>query len=168
MQKIRVDRGLTYGVYSYLVPRELAATYQGQVATANTSAGEVVEAVRAEWRRLAEEGVTEGELEAAKTYLTGAYPLRFDGNGTIADILVGMQLSGLPPSYVTERNAMVDALTRDDIARVARRLLRPGELSFVVVGQPEGLADAVEVAPTATGASGTVAEDAPGEPAVAD
>jgi len=41
---------------------------------------------------MAAEGVTEDELERAKTYLTGAYPLRFDGNERIANILVGMQL----------------------------------------------------------------------------
>ena len=126
MEEIRERRGLTYGAYAYLVPRQLAATHQGRVATANATAGEVVEAVREEWRRMAEDGVTDAELADAVTYLTGAYPLRFDGNATIADILVGMQIADLPPSYVTERNDMVRAVTREDLARVAERLLRPG------------------------------------------
>ena len=150
MEEIRVERGLTYGIYSYLVPRELAATYQGRVATANATAGEVVEAVREEWRRMAEEGVSEAELDEAVTYLTGAYPLRFDGNQTIADILVGMQITGLPPSYVTERNDMVRAVTMEDLARVADRLLMPEALSFVVVGEPEGLDGAGMAEPPVT------------------
>ena len=166
MEEIRVKRGLTYGIYSYLAPNELAATIRGQVATANATAGEVVEAVREEWRRMAEEGVTEAELEEAKTYLTGAYPLRFDGNGTIADILVGMQITGLPPSYVTERNALVEALTVEDMARVAERILHPEELAFVVVGEPEGLAEAARVAPTPA-VSGAV-EETPEDPATTD
>ena len=172
MEEVRVKRGLTYGIYSYLVPRELAATYQGRVATANASAGEVVEAVREEWRRMAEEGVTEAELDEAVTYLTGAYPLRFDGNATIADILVGMQIADLPPSYVTDRNEMVRAVTRDDLARVARRLLRPDELTFVVVGEPEGLKGAGSVASEASPASAPgdapTAIDAPEEPPATD
>jgi zinc protease len=141
MEEVRVARGLTYGIYSHLGPRQLAATYQGRVATANATAGEVVEAVREEWRRMAEEGPTETEIEEAVTYLTGAYPLRFDGNARIADILVGMQITGLDPSYVEERNDLVRALTREDLARVAERVLKPEALSFVVVGRPEGLDD---------------------------
>ena len=139
MEEIREKRGLTYGIGSYLAPRDLAATYQGSVQTANATAGEVVAAVREEWRRMAEEGVTEAELEEAKTYLTGAYPLRFDGNATIAGILVGMQMSDLGVDYVNERNDLVEAVTLEEIDRVAARILRPDELSFVVVGRPEGL-----------------------------
>lgn len=139
MEEVRERRGLTYGIYSALAPRDLAATYQGSVQTANATAGEVVEAVRAEWRRLAEEGVTEAELEEAKTYLTGAYPLRFDGNATIAEIMVGMQMSDLGVDYIAERNDLVEAVTIEEINRVAERLLRTDDLSFVVVGRPEGL-----------------------------
>ena len=47
------------------------------------------------------------ELERAKTYLTGAYPLRFDGNERIANILVGMQMEGLSPDYVNTRNDQI-------------------------------------------------------------
>ena len=95
--------------------------------------------IKAEWERLATEGVTEQELVDAKTYLTGAYPLRFDGNTNIAEILAGMQLSGLPIDYINTRNDKVDAVTLEDVKRVAERLMRPEALHFVVVGQPEGV-----------------------------
>ena len=88
---------------------------------------------------MAAEGPTEKELQDAKTYLTGAYPLRFDGNSRIASILVSMQLDGLPIDYVTTRNPRIDAVTLDDARRVARELLQPEKLHFVVVGRPEGL-----------------------------
>ena len=65
--------------------------------------------------------------------------MRFDGNGRIANILVGMQMQGLPADYIITRNDKVNAITLEDIQRVAQRILKPDALHFVVVGQPEGL-----------------------------
>ena len=84
--------------------------------------------------------MTEVELANAKRYLTGDYPLRFDGNARIADQLLGLQVAGLGIDYVNIRNDLVEAVTVEDIARVARRLLRPEALTTVIVGRPEGLA----------------------------
>ena len=139
MKEVREKRGLTYGVYSYLAPMDHAELYLGRVASANDRIAEAVSVIRDEWAKMAEDGVTQEELDQAKTYLTGAYPLRFDGNGPIARILVGMQLDGLTPDYVNTRNDKVEAVTLDDINRVAARLMKPDALRFVVVGQPEGL-----------------------------
>ncbi|MDI3338287.1 pitrilysin family protein [Defluviimonas aestuarii] len=139
MDEVREKRGLTYGIYTYLAPMDLAETWQGGFSSANEKVAEAIEVVRAEWARMVADGVTEAELEAAKTYLTGSYPLRFDGNGPIADILVGMQIEELPTSYVNDRNAYIEAVTLDDIRRVAARLLKPEDLRFVVVGRPVGL-----------------------------
>ena len=139
MTEVREKRGLTYGIYTYLADRDHAQTWGGSVASANDRVAEAVDVIRAEWTRLQTEGVTAEELENAKTYLTGAYPLRFDGNGTIANIIVGMQMRGLPIDYAATRNDKVNAVTLEDVNRVAREVLDPAALSFVVVGQPEGL-----------------------------
>ena len=88
---------------------------------------------------MAAEGLTEDELEEAKAYLTGAYPLRFDSNASIARIMVGMQMDDLGLDYVKTRNGKVNAVTTDDVRNVAKRLYRPEDLQFVVVGQPEGI-----------------------------
>jgi zinc protease len=140
MTEVREKRGLTYGISAYLIPKDHAEVLVGQVATANATAGQTIDVIRAEWRRLASDGVTQAELDAAKTYLTGAYPLRFDGNARIAGILAGMQSQGLPASYLTTRNQEINAVTLNDITRVARRLINPDTLHFVAVGHPEGLA----------------------------
>lgn len=140
MTEVREKRGLTYGIGSYLVGYDLAELYMGQFATANGTVAEAIDVVRGEWKRLAEEGVTEEEIARAKTYMTGSYPLRFDGNGAIANILVGMQMIGLPADYPKTRNEKVNAVTMEDIQRVAKTLYRPDDLRFVVVGQPENLA----------------------------
>ncbi|MEP1355450.1 MAG: pitrilysin family protein [Tateyamaria sp.] len=143
MDEVRKKRGLTYGVYSYLAPQDYAATLQGQVASANESIAEAVSVIRDEWARAAAEGITPKELDAAKTFITGAYPLRFDGNGPIARIMVGMQMLGLPIDYIATRNDKVDAVTLEDVFRVAGELLDPENLHFVVVGQPVGLESSV-------------------------
>ncbi|MEM8653256.1 MAG: pitrilysin family protein [Pseudomonadota bacterium] len=140
--EVRVNRGLTYGVYSFLVPRDHAATLQGQVASSNDRIADAVSVIRDEWARAAE-GVTQEELDAAKLFVTGAYPLRFDGNAPIARIMVGMQMLGLPIDYIATRNDKVEAVTLDDVKRVAGELLAPDDLHFVVVGQPEGLESSV-------------------------
>ncbi|ETX30447.1 M16 family metallopeptidase [Roseivivax isoporae] len=139
MNEVREKRGLTYGVYSYLANRDYADLVMGRVSSANDRIAEAIDVIRDEWTRMAEEGVTEDELAQAKTYLTGAYPLRFDGNGAIADILVGMQMEGLDPDYVNTRNDKVEAVTLEDVRRVAGELLHEDNLRFVVVGQPTGL-----------------------------
>lgn len=150
MTEVREKRGLTYGVSSYLVPRDLAETYMGSVSSANDRIAEAISVIRDEWSKAATEGVTEQELQDAKTYITGAYPLRFDGNSTIANILVGMQMIGLPIDYIATRNDRVEAVTLADVKRVAGELLTPDDMLFVVVGQPEGLET-------------TIPEDAPAE-----
>ena len=139
MNEVREKRGLTYGVSTFLVPRQRAEMVLGQVASSNDRIAEAIEVIRAEWARIASEGVTEEELEAAKTYITGEYPLRFDGNGPIAEIMVGMQQVGLATDYVFNRNSFIEAVTLDDVNRVAAELLDAEALHFVVVGQPEGL-----------------------------
>ncbi|MGJ5618097.1 M16 family metallopeptidase [Sulfitobacter sp. MF3-043] len=139
MNEVREKRGLTYGVYSYLVPRDLAETYMGSVSSANDRIADAIDVIRDEWAKLARDGVTETELRDAKTFITGSYPLRFDGNGPIASILVGMQMLGLPIDYIATRNEKVEAVTLDDVKRLADELLDPEGLHFVVVGQPVGL-----------------------------
>ncbi|EPX77860.1 M16 family metallopeptidase [Litoreibacter arenae] len=139
MDEVREKRGLTYGVYSYLVLREHVNLVMGQVSSSNDSVAEAISVIRGEWAKMADEGVTAEELERAKTYLTGAYPLRFDGNARIANILAAMQFDDLPIGYIDSRNDQVEAVTQDDIKSVAKRLLKPENLHFVVVGQPTGL-----------------------------
>jgi len=122
-----------------LVDKDQAVLWMGSVASANDRVGEAIDVIRDEWAKAAATGVTEKELRDAQTYLTGAYPLRFDSNASIANIMVGMQASGLGLDYIETRNDKVNAVTLADVNRVAKRLLDPDTLTFVVVGQPEGI-----------------------------
>ena len=139
MDELREKRGLTYGVGTSLAVYDQAELISGSFATGVDTAAEAVKVLREEWARMATSGITDPELEAAKRYLTGSYPLRFDGNGAIAGIMVGMQTLGLTPDYPKTRNAKVEAVTAQDVARVAARLMDPSRLFVMVVGQGTGL-----------------------------
>ena len=138
-EEVREKRGLAYSVYSYLSAPEGAGLYLGRVQTANERVAESIEVIRAEWARMAEAGVTGEDLAKAKTYLTGSFPLRFDSNSKIANYLLFVQMEDLGIDYINKRNGLIEAVTAEDIRRVAARLLKPDELSFVVVGNPVGL-----------------------------
>jgi len=139
MVEVREKRGLTYGIYTYLAAKDNADLLVGRFASANDRIGEAIQVIKDQWALIAAEGVGQEDLDNAKTYLTGAYPLRFDGNANIAGIMVGMQLDHMPIDYIATRNDKINAVTMADIKRVADLLLDPERLSFVVVGQPVGV-----------------------------
>jgi len=140
MREVREKRGLTYGIGTYLLPMDSGELIAGQVRSDNNRMAESISVIRDEWAKIAADGITQTELDDVKTYLTGAYALRFDGNAPIAGIMVGMQMTDLTPDYVVNRNDQVMAVTLADVNRVAKRLYQPDNLRFVVVGQPDGLA----------------------------
>lgn len=139
MTELRDKRGLTYGVGTFFANLAHADMLLGQFSASNDKVAEAIEITRGEWTRIATDGITDQELSDAKTYLTGAYPLRFDGNARIASVLAGMQLQGFPIDYPNTRNDRINAVTAADVKRVAARLFQPDDLHFFVVGQPNGV-----------------------------
>ena len=134
MDEVREQRGLTYGISTGFAIYEHGEALEGSLSVSNDKTEEAIQVIRDVWTRLAAEGITQKELDDTKTYLTGSYPLRFDGNRRIASILVGMQMLGLSPDYPLTRNARVEAVTLEDVNRVAKTLLTPESLTFVTVG----------------------------------
>lgn len=143
-EEVREKRGLAYSVYSYLSPLDHAGLVLGGVATANAGVAESISLIKRQWTSIAEEGPTADELEAAKTYLTGSYPLRLTSSDRIASMLLGIQLEDLGIDYINARNGFIEAVTLEDARRVAARLYRPDALLTVVVGQPEGVEPTLE------------------------
>jgi zinc protease len=139
-REVRDKRGLAYGVDTSIMPMKNASVFFGGVATKNEKVSESLDVIRAELKRIAGEGPTAAELSDAKAYLTGSFALRFDTNANIANQLLWMQLEGLGTNYVDERNAMINAVTLDDLKRVAKRLFADKDLIVTVVGKPKGLA----------------------------
>ncbi len=138
-QEVREKRGLTYGIGSFLSPLDHSSLLLGRFSSGNEVAAQAVQVVKEEWGKFAQNGATQAQLDIAKTYLTGAYPLRFDGNSRIARILAGMQMDGYSTDYFKIRNDLVNAVTLEDLNRVIKRVYAPEKLTFVIVGRPEGL-----------------------------
>jgi len=139
MREIRVKRGLTYGVSTALVPYKAGGVLYAMASSDNGKVAELIEQLKAEWQRMAMQGVTAEELLDAKTYLTGSFALRFGSSGGIAAVLLDIQRLGYAPSYLEERATRINEVTQADVARVAERLLNPSTLTMVAVGQPEGV-----------------------------
>jgi zinc protease len=148
MEEVREKRGLAYSVYSNLYPYQHGPVFVGNVATKNEAVGQSLQVIEAELRRLAEKGPSEEELANAKSYLTGAYALRFESSSSIANQLLWLQIENLGIGYVNERNALIEAVTMDDIKRVAKRLIEADRLITTIVGKPgEPVAASVTGAP---------------------
>ena len=137
--EVREKRGLAYSIGSFLLPMNRSALIMGSVATRNSKAKETIAQIRSQWKLMAEKGVSEQELKEAKLFLTGSYPLRFTGTARIAGMLAWLQMLDLGIDYFERRNGIIEKVSRQDIQRAAKRLLKVDSLFFMVVGNPAGL-----------------------------
>jgi zinc protease len=135
-EDLREKRGLTYGVATGLSVQPHLWRWTGSSSTMNQTAGEVVRLVRENIARLGRDGPTEQELADAKAYTTGAFPLAFDSNAKIARNLLGFRQDGMGVDYVQERNSHFEAVTLEDVKRVAAEYMKPEAFTFVLVGEP--------------------------------
>jgi zinc protease len=138
-QEVREKRGLAYSVGTSLVSYRGAAMTWGYTATKNERVAECIEVIAGEMVRLKNEGPSDDELAKAKDYLTGSYALGFDTSTKIAHQLAQIAFEGLGIDYIARRNALVAAVTQDDIRRAGERVLDDGEMLVVVAGRPTGL-----------------------------
>ena len=138
-KEVREKRGLCYSVYSQNSELDHAAMLVGATSTKNERAIEAIEVIRAEIDLLARDGIGAEELDKAQKYLIGSYALRFDTSRKIAGHLVSLQLDGYDVDRLDTRNATIAAVTVEDAARTAKRLLGDGNLLITVAGKPVGL-----------------------------
>ena len=133
-KEVREKRGLAYGVGSSLVNRDYAQSLAIGTATRSDRAMETLKVIRDEVKRMADEGPTEEELAFTKRYVIGAYAINnLDTSSAIARTLVDLQIDNLGIDYIQEREAMIDAVTIDDVRTVAKRLLSV-EPAVMIVG----------------------------------
>ncbi|MCE7029576.1 M16 family metallopeptidase [Jiella avicenniae] len=123
-EEIREKRGLAYGAYSYLSSYDHGALLGIGTATRADAAPQTVDIIRKEIERMADTGPTQEELDKAKAYVKGSYAVRnLDSSLAVAQTLVGIQLDDLGKDYIDERQALIDAVTLDDVKATAKKLL---------------------------------------------
>jgi zinc protease len=146
-KEVREKRGLAYSISESLLWMERSALFIGNTGTRADRAGETVDAVEKEIRRIAEDGPTQKELDEAKSYLKGSQMLALDTSSKLASALLQYQLDKLPIDYIERRNALVDAVTLDDAKKAAQRLWGNGLLTVIVGRAPQAAAQPAAAAP---------------------
>lgn len=138
--EVREKRGLAYSIYGALVWMDHSALFIGNTGTRADRAGETMDAIDKEVRRMAEDGPTQQELDEAKSYLKGSQMLALDTSSKLATGLLQYQLDKLPIDYLEKRNALVDAVTLDEAKQAAQRLWGQGLLTVIVGRAPQAAA----------------------------
>jgi zinc protease len=146
-REVREKRGLAYSIYESLLWMDHSALFVGNTGTRADRAGETVDAIDREVRRLAEDGPTQQELDEAKSYLKGSQMLALDTSSKLASALLQYQLDRMPIDYIEKRNAIVDAVTLDDARNAARRLWGRGLLTVIVGRAPQAVAQPIAATP---------------------
>lgn len=139
VNEVRVKRGLAYSTYAYMMDLDSAPLIMSGVATRNDAMAESLDVIQREWALMGEQGVTLEELNDAKTYLTGSYALRFTTAGRIARALTGIQFYDFGIDFIDRRNGFIDAVSLEDVNRVANQLFKAEALTTIVVGRPENV-----------------------------
>lgn len=137
--EIRETRGLTYGISTQLHSLFGAAVHLGMTFTKNERAGELYEVLTEAFARMAADGPTDAEVEAAKTFLIGSDALDYDTSWKIAGHLLDQAMAGLGIDYAERYTDLIAAVTPDEARRVARRLYGDGHILVATVGRPQGL-----------------------------
>lgn len=134
--EIREKRGLAYYAYTGLQVMDHGALFAGGFGTRNEQAAEAITVMRDTLSQVAAGEITQEEVDEAKGYIIGAWPLSLSSNDGLAGMLQVMQRFNLGKEYLNERNTLIGAVSREDVLRVAKRLVQNDKLVLVSVGAP--------------------------------
>jgi zinc protease len=133
--RVREERGLAYSVYSTVQPARYGATYLIALQTRTDGVAEATRLIREEMSRLGREPVSAREIDLAKAYLIGSFPLRLDTSGKLARFLSGVEENSLGLDYPERYKERIAQVTAVDVQRVAAKYLDPSTFSSVQVGR---------------------------------
>jgi predicted Zn-dependent peptidase len=142
--KLREEKGYTYGARTGFDWRRGRAPFSLHASVHTASTAEAVQDALAELAGIrGVRPVTPQELALAKASLTKGYPRNFETAGQVARAVAQLALYGLPDTYFQEFVPKVNAVTGDDVSRVATEYLDPSRLTTLVVGDHSAIADSL-------------------------
>jgi zinc protease len=133
MAEIRNKRGLAYSVASFFDPGRYPGSFQIVLQTKNPSARDAISLSIQQMERIQKELVSEKELEGAKKYLIGSFPMRLDTQGKLANFLTQVEYYGLGLDYPEKYPSLIQSITREEVLRVAKKYLHPKKYVLVIV-----------------------------------
>jgi zinc protease len=139
-QVLRTQRALTYGAQASFDTLKESGDFEAETNTRSEATGEVLRLIVDEFWRLQRERVSEIELVDAQAFLTGSFPLTIETPNAIAMQIMNVLFYGLPIEQLQTFRDRVNAVTVDDVQRVAQKYLHPDQLSIVLVGNASAFA----------------------------
>lgn len=138
---LREEKGYTYGAYTRLDAKKLAGDFEATAEVRTAVTGDALKEFFYELERIRDERVSSDELADAKSFLTGVFPIRAETQEGLTGLISNQVLYGLPDDYLQSYRERIDAITADDVQRVANEYVRPDVAAMVIVG------DAKEIIP---------------------
>jgi len=134
MQNIREDKGYTYGAYSSLSSDELVGKFKASASVRNTVTDSALVQVLKEMNRIRTEKVSEEDLQMMKNVLTGSFSRSLEDPQTVARFALNTAKYNLPKDYYQTYLKKLNAVTPDDVQRVAKKYIRPENAIILAVG----------------------------------
>lgn len=143
---LREDKGYTYGAGAGFDLRRGCGPFTARAAVNTDATVPAIRELLAELDRIREDSVTDSELHSARDYLVGVFPLRFETPGPVVGSLAGLFVHGLPDDDLARYRGEIEAVTADDVLRVARAHIHPEAAAIVLVGDHEQFGAALQAA----------------------
>ncbi|OJY24854.1 MAG: peptidase M16 [Legionella sp. 40-6] len=133
--EIREKRGLTYGVDSQFTPMHGEGPFLISLSTRTDQTDKALNIIKSILHDYVATGPNDQELAAAKSYLTGSFPLSLASNRSIATLLLRMNFYHLPDDYLDNYIKQINAVTKEEIQHAFHQQINPDKLLLVTVGQ---------------------------------
>ena len=160
-RKLREEKGYTYGAGAGFDMRRGAGPFAVRAAVNTEVTVPAVQDMLAELEKIRAEPPQSAELHAARDYLVGVFPLRFETPPAVVGAIAGLLIHGLPMDELDRYRPSIEAVSDTDVQGVAARHIRPEELAIVLVGDADAILPALESA--ALGPITVEREELPGE-----
>jgi zinc protease len=159
MMKLREEKGYTYGAHASFDLRRAPGPFAARAAVNTEVTVPAILDTIAELDRIRQSEVTDAELRAARDYLVGVFPLRFETPGPIVGAIAGLVIHELPDDELDRYRPGIEAVSAADVLAAARAHIRPESAAVVLVGDADRIASELESA--AIGPVGVDRDDPP-------
>ncbi|WP_439880679.1 M16 family metallopeptidase [Pontibacter sp. MBLB2868] len=143
-QNLRETHGYTYGAYSSINNDEVLGRFNASANVRNAVTDSAVVEFMKELNKIRNERVTDEELRDAKAYIMGSYGRGLENPATVAVYAINTARYGLPEDYYSNYLKKVEAVTAEDVRRVAQKYIHPDKMYVIAVGNASDIADKLQ------------------------